>query len=150
MRITIIAATGGIGRQLLEQALERGHSVTAVVRSPALLARPVARVVQMDLTAPDPAALAEAVEGADAVLSAFGPRSRADHGITAAGTRLLIEAMQITGCAGWWRSAPYYGARRRPADPPLPGTIRRRGPSCASLAPRSPAASSGPTSPTLP
>ena len=64
MRITIIAATGGIGRHLLEQCLDRGHDVTAVVRTPAKLTHPV-RCVQADLTAPDPAALTGAVDGAD-------------------------------------------------------------------------------------
>lgn len=93
MKITIIAATGGIGRHLVEQCLDRGHDVTAVVRSPAKLTRPV-RAVTVDLMAPDPAALAGAVEGTDAVLSAYGPRSRADFGITASGTRAVIEAMQ--------------------------------------------------------
>ena len=32
MKLTIFAATGGIGRQLLEQAIAAGHDVTAVVR----------------------------------------------------------------------------------------------------------------------
>jgi putative NADH-flavin reductase len=95
MRITIIAATGGIGRHLLEQCLDRGHEVTAVVRNPGKLIRPV-RTVQMDLTAPDPAGLAGAVDGADAVLSAYGPHGRADAGIAASGTRAVIEAMHTT------------------------------------------------------
>ena len=34
MRLTIVAATGGIGRQLVEQALAAGHEVTAVARYP--------------------------------------------------------------------------------------------------------------------
>lgn len=34
MKITIFAATGGIGRQVLEQAVAAGHDVTAVVRNP--------------------------------------------------------------------------------------------------------------------
>src|SRR5205085_997181 len=34
MKLTIFAATGGIGRQALEQALAAGHEVTAVVRNP--------------------------------------------------------------------------------------------------------------------
>ena len=34
MRLFILGATGGIGRQLVEQALERRHHVTAFVRSP--------------------------------------------------------------------------------------------------------------------
>ena len=97
MRITIIAATGGIGRHLLDQCLTRGHEVTAVVRTPSKLTRDAHAVVRIDLAQPDPAALARAVDGADAVLSAFGPSSRADHGITAKGTRAVIEAMQRVG-----------------------------------------------------
>ncbi|HEX9336257.1 MAG TPA: NAD(P)H-binding protein, partial [Pseudonocardiaceae bacterium] len=34
MKLTIIAATGGIGRQVLAQGIAAGHDVTAVVRSP--------------------------------------------------------------------------------------------------------------------
>jgi len=39
MKLTIIAATGGIGRQILEQATAAGHDVTAVVRDPSRLPR---------------------------------------------------------------------------------------------------------------
>jgi nucleoside-diphosphate-sugar epimerase len=56
MKLTIIAATGGIGRELLQQAVAAGHDVTAVVRNPAKLSRPV-RAITTDLTAPDQAAL---------------------------------------------------------------------------------------------
>jgi putative NADH-flavin reductase len=73
-----------------------GHEVTAAVRHPARLTRDV-RTITADLAAPDPAALRAAVEGADAVLSALGPRSRADAGITSAGTRAVVEAMRATG-----------------------------------------------------
>ena len=34
MKLTIFAATGGIGRQALEQAVAAGHDVTAVARNP--------------------------------------------------------------------------------------------------------------------
>jgi len=37
MKLAIIAATGGVGRQLLSQALAAGHDVTAVARNPARL-----------------------------------------------------------------------------------------------------------------
>ena len=37
MKPTAIAATGGVGRQLLRQALDAGHDVTAVARNLALL-----------------------------------------------------------------------------------------------------------------
>lgn len=37
MRLAVFGATGGTGRQLVEQALAQGHEVTAVVRDPARL-----------------------------------------------------------------------------------------------------------------
>jgi len=96
VKLTIIAATGGVGRQLLEQAIAAGHDVTAVVRDPARLTRPV-RAVTADLAAADPAELEPAIGGADAVLSGLGPHSNADAGIAAPGTRTIIAAMKATG-----------------------------------------------------
>ncbi len=96
MKLTIVAATGGIGRQLVEQAIAAGHEVTAVVRNPKNLS-PEVRSVTADLASADPAALEPAVRGADAVLSGLGPRSASDAGITARGTRAIVEAMQATG-----------------------------------------------------
>jgi len=96
VKLTIIAASGGIGRQLLAQAQAAGHEVTAVVRDPAKLP-PQVRSVAADLSAPDPTALRNAVSGADAVVSGLGPRSRSDAGIAARGTRALSEAMRAVG-----------------------------------------------------
>src|SRR5690242_11412994 len=96
MRITIFAATGGIGRAALEQAVDAGHQVTAVVRNPKGLTRPVPAVTA-DLSDPDPEALRRAVAGADAVLSGLGPRRARDAGITAPGTRAIVDAMLATG-----------------------------------------------------
>jgi len=96
MKLTIFAATGGVGRQLLEQAIAAGHDVTAVARNPAKLTRQV-RTVTADLAAADSAALEPAVAGADAVLSGLGPHSNADAGIAAPGTQSIVAAMQATG-----------------------------------------------------
>ena len=96
MRITIFAATGGIGTAALEQAVDAGHQVTAVVRNPKRLTRPVPAVTA-DLSDPDPEALRRAVAGADAVLSGLGPRRARDAGITAPGTRAIVDAMLATG-----------------------------------------------------
>jgi putative NADH-flavin reductase len=96
MKYTIFAATGGVGQQLLEQAVAAGHDVTAVVRNPANLSTDV-RAIKADLAGPDPAAMESAVAGADAVLSALGPRSNSDAGIMADGTRAIVRAMQATG-----------------------------------------------------
>ncbi|SIM52132.1 NAD(P)-dependent oxidoreductase [Micromonospora cremea] len=94
MKLTIVAATGGIGRHLVEQAVAGGHEVTAVARHPRDLPAGV-RAVAVDFAQPDMPALASTVRGADAVLSALGPRDpRADVGITSRGTRAIVAAMQ--------------------------------------------------------
>ena len=102
MKLTIIAATGGVGRQVLHQALNAGHDVTAVARNPAklqaeVLASGAGRVVTADLASPDALALESAVAGADAVLSALGPHNNSDAGIAAPGTAAIITAMRAAG-----------------------------------------------------
>ncbi|MGH9882399.1 MAG: NAD(P)-dependent oxidoreductase, partial [Pyrinomonadaceae bacterium] len=93
MNLTIVAATGGIGRQLLEQALADGDNVTAVVRNANALSKRV-RTFVADLARPDPATLRSAIEGTDAVLSGLGARSAADVGVATRGTQALVEAMR--------------------------------------------------------
>jgi putative NADH-flavin reductase len=95
MKLTIFAATGGIGRLVVEQAVSAGHDVTAVSRKPLQLDD--VNSVQADLGSPDLAALVTAVEGAEAVLSALGPRSKSEYGIASKGTRAIIEAMGAAG-----------------------------------------------------
>jgi putative NADH-flavin reductase len=99
MKLTIFAASGGIGRQVLEQALAAGHDVTAVVRNPKKLTREEEelRIVSADLAAADPAVLESAVAGADAVLSGLGARKASEAGIASQGTRAIVRAMQATG-----------------------------------------------------
>ena len=99
MKITIIAATGGVGRQLVSQALAAGHDVTAVARNPAKLPPDVraTRVVSADLARPDMQVLESAVAGADAVLSALGPHNNSDAGIAAPGTKAITDAMRAAG-----------------------------------------------------
>jgi putative NADH-flavin reductase len=96
MRLTVVAATGGIGRAVLAQALDAGYDVTAVVRDPAKLDREVPAVA-VDLEAPVTEALRLAVAGADAVVSCLGPRRKTETGIVAKGTFRLIAAMQSVG-----------------------------------------------------
>jgi putative NADH-flavin reductase len=96
MKLTIFAATGGIGRNMLEQAVDAGHEVTAVARTPANLSRQV-HAVRADLTDPDPDALAAAVLGADAVLSGLGPRGLGQVGVVSSGTKAIIAAMKTAG-----------------------------------------------------
>ncbi|MFG2821792.1 NAD(P)-dependent oxidoreductase [Kitasatospora sp. NPDC048365] len=97
MNITVFAATGGIGRHLVTQALAAGHRVTAAVRTPDSLAGLPVRTVRVDLSDPDPAAVRDAVAGADAVLSGLGARSGADIGVARRGTEAMITAMRAAG-----------------------------------------------------
>jgi putative NADH-flavin reductase len=96
MRLTIFAATGGIGRHLLEQAVAAGHDVTAAVRNPGNLTRDV-RVLRVDLADPDPDPIEQAVWGADAVLSGLGARTSADYGVAGRGTTAIVDAMTTVG-----------------------------------------------------
>jgi len=93
MKLTIFAATGGIGRQLLDQAIAAGHDVTAVVRNLVNLPSGI-RIVTADLATANRATLESAVRGADAVLSGLGPRALTKAGIAAEGTRAIVEAMK--------------------------------------------------------
>ena len=68
-KIAIIGATGRAGSQLLEEALRRGHTVTAIARNTATIAaRPGLIVKQAD--ALDATALQQAISGNDVVISA--------------------------------------------------------------------------------
>ncbi len=74
MKLLIFGATGGTGRQLVEQALAQGHVVTAFVRNPAKfrVSHANLRVAQGDVLRYD--TVEPAVTGQDAVLSALGVR----------------------------------------------------------------------------
>jgi nucleoside-diphosphate-sugar epimerase len=99
MNITVFGGTGGIGRHVISQLLERGHPVTAYVRSPDKLrsADPMLTVAVGQL--PDPLAIADAVRGGGAVISALGPSlwPGATGSPVADGTRHIITAMQHEG-----------------------------------------------------
>lgn len=69
MKIAVIGATGFVGKQLVAEALERGHEVKAIARSAATLTAPGLTPVPVDVT--DTEALAAALKGIDVVLSAY-------------------------------------------------------------------------------
>ena len=72
MKIALIGATGFVGTALVAELLQRGHQVTALARNPTKLdVRP--NLAAKALDAYDPDAVAAAVKGHDAVVSAFNP-----------------------------------------------------------------------------
>jgi len=97
-RILIIGATGGTGRQLVAQALERGYAVTALVRKPSKLRieHPRLTVVQGDVLDHD--SVATAMRGQEAVISALGhKRYFYPTRILSEGTRNILRAMEAHG-----------------------------------------------------
>lgn len=98
VRLLIVGATGGTGRQLVAQALERGHEVTALARNPAALdiTHPRLRIVVGNVL--DPASVDEAMRGQDAVISALGHKKFfPPNRILSEGTRNLVRAMEAQG-----------------------------------------------------
>ncbi|MFG1840309.1 NAD(P)-dependent oxidoreductase [Micromonospora sp. NPDC049175] len=98
MKVTVFGATGGIGSHVVRQALDRGMTVTAVVRDPARLdVRHPALEVTTVSTLDDADALGPAVRGSDAVLSGVGPRGRHDGPVASTATRAILGAMHAEG-----------------------------------------------------
>ncbi len=98
MNILVIGATGGTGRQIVAQALERGWRVTAFARKPrrVRVAHANLRIVQGDVL--DAAALERAMPGHDAVICALGhKRWFYPNRILSLGTANAVRAMQRHG-----------------------------------------------------
>ena len=74
MKLFVIGATGRTGREIVQQALERGHHVTAFVRSPQAVTLRHERLTVLKGDATDENQLSQAMQRHDAVVSALGPR----------------------------------------------------------------------------
>ncbi len=98
MKVLILGATGSIGRHLVPQALALGEEVTALVRDPSKLETRHERLHATPGDALDPASVAAAVRGQDAVIFSLGRRShRAPTRMFSDATRILIHAMETHG-----------------------------------------------------
>lgn len=94
MKLAIFGATGGTGGELVKQALERGHNVTAFVRNPGQLAALAERITIITGDVHSLADVELAVQGQDAVICALGSRNLKKTMIRAEGTANIIAAMQ--------------------------------------------------------
>ncbi|HEY7210974.1 MAG TPA: SDR family oxidoreductase [Bryobacteraceae bacterium] len=100
MKIVVLGATGGTGLEIVRQAIDRGHSVTAFVRSPDRLAslRDQIQIRQGNLL--NRSELEQVIRGHDAVLSAFGPRipiAKAEKHLLQEFAAALAPAMSSAG-----------------------------------------------------
>jgi putative NADH-flavin reductase len=100
MKLLILGATGATGLQVVTQAVERLHTITAFVRNTGPLEKFGDRINVVRGNLLDPAELAGALPGQEAVLSAFGPRlpiSKADVDLLQRFAVALTRGMQKTG-----------------------------------------------------
>ncbi|MFJ9564568.1 NAD(P)-dependent oxidoreductase [Streptomyces fuscichromogenes] len=93
MNITVLAASGAVGLALTRQALERGHTVTAVARTPARVTVPDSpRLTRVAADVRDPAGIAEALRGSEIVLSGLGIAKGDGPGALTAGSHAVLDA----------------------------------------------------------
>ncbi|HEV2638338.1 MAG TPA: NAD(P)H-binding protein [Actinocrinis sp.] len=118
MELTVIGASGATGREIVRQALDRGHRVTAVLRDPARLALPetdALSLVAADVRDPD--AIARALKGGKVVLSGLGVAKGDQPGVLSAGARAAVAAgpdrIVWIGAFGTGASAQAAGALTR-------------------------------------
>lgn len=93
MKLAIFGATGATGAELVKQALEHGHTVTALVRNPAALVEQERfHILSGDVR--NLADVEKAVQGQEAVICALGARDLKPTMIRTEGTRTIIDAMK--------------------------------------------------------
>jgi putative NADH-flavin reductase len=100
MKLVVLGATGGIGLEIVRQAIEHGHTVTAFVRSPERLKPFQGRITVIHGDVLNSAELERTIESHDAVLSGFGPRvpiSKGDANLLRDFATALTSAMQHVG-----------------------------------------------------
>jgi putative NADH-flavin reductase len=102
MKIAIVGATGFVGSKIRDEALTRDHQVTAIARkSKTLPSHP--RLVARALDIQNKTALALALAGHDAVVSAYSPGRGSPietvYQTFVAAHRAIIDAVKLSGVA---------------------------------------------------
>jgi putative NADH-flavin reductase len=90
VRIAVFGASGRTGRHVVQQAVARGHEVTAFVRDPSRLDAPAGALVIVG-DARDAAVVAEAVAGRDAVISVLSLARPEDEPQHSDATRTIVQ-----------------------------------------------------------
>lgn len=91
-KILIFGATGNTGQEVVKQALELGHSVTAFVRNPAKVALQHENLTIKQGDVMNPASVDQVMSGYDAVLSSLGDGRQGK--VRSKGTQNIIKAME--------------------------------------------------------
>lgn len=96
-RIIVFGATGGTGKQVVEQALKAGHHVTVVVRNPDALELKFnnLKIIKGDVL--NPATFENAVKGKDVVVSCLGIPKAVPTTVYSQGVFNITSAMHKEG-----------------------------------------------------
>jgi hypothetical protein len=106
MKVVLFGASGMIGSRVLQELVDRGHDVTAVVRNPE-------KITAAGVRALDEATVASTIKGADAVISAYAPPQGHEEAIVKAARSLVagvkqagVKRLIFVGGAGSLEVAP--------------------------------------------
>jgi len=97
MKLIVFGSTGPTGRQVVTQALEQGHDVTAFARSPDKFDQKHAKLQVIKGNVLDFASVERAIQGQDVVLCTLGMPPKDKNNLRANGTKNIIRAMEKTG-----------------------------------------------------
>jgi putative NADH-flavin reductase len=113
MKIAVFGASGMIGQRITQEALARGHQVTALVRHPENVTASSPNLTVQAADALDPASVAAAVEGYDVVVSAISPPHDKPQVLVDSAQSLLqgveragVKRLIVVGGAGSLEYAP--------------------------------------------
>ena len=96
MNLLILGPTGGTGQQLVKQALEQNHNVTALARTPEKLIIKHARLTVIEGDVLDEPLLNNILKDKDAILSALGvTKTLRAHGLVTKAVESLVKLMNI-------------------------------------------------------
>jgi len=98
MKITVFGATGRTGLPLVQQALDAGHEVVALVRNPAKMTIHHPKLTCVQGTVTDAAAVLSAIStDTDAVISVLGPVPKEPSDVMPKAADAIITAMRAQG-----------------------------------------------------
>jgi uncharacterized protein len=113
MKVALYGVTGKSGSRILKELVSRGHQVIAITRDPSKVSMPEGDVSVRQDDLSDPQKIATAIEGADAVVSAYAPPHDDTDAIVGV-TQRQVEAVSqkarprlvVVGGAGGLNVAP--------------------------------------------
>lgn len=97
MKVAVFGATSGVGRQIVEQALAAGHTVSALARDPAKLSLQHEGLTVIAGNVLDRSAVERTLAGAGAVFVSLGNTPNNPDMIVSQGTAVVVAAMQAAG-----------------------------------------------------